>query len=77
MATTPPLTGSIGLLAVTVTASGLANGVPMLEVCGGVAGNDREVEALALKGADVDAANPAQADALVGRGDAGACWCRR
>ena len=32
--TTPPLTGSIGLLAVTVTASGLANAVPMVAVWG-------------------------------------------
>ena len=32
--TTPPSTGSSGLLAVTDTASGLANGVPMSQVCG-------------------------------------------
>ena len=31
---TPPLTGSTGLLAVTLTASGWAKAVPMLEVCG-------------------------------------------
>ena len=32
--TTPPSTGSTGLLAVTVTASGLANAVPMPSICG-------------------------------------------
>ncbi len=37
--TTPPLTGSIGLLAVTVTAR-LANGVPMGDVCGVLPGTD-------------------------------------
>ena len=74
--TTPPLTGSTGLLAVTVTASGLANGVPMFAVCGVLPATTREGEALALEGADVDGADPAQA-ALVGGGDAGATGVRR
>src|SRR5262245_9565437 len=35
---TPPLTGSTGLLAVTVTASGLANAVPTAADCGVLSG---------------------------------------
>ena len=42
--TTPPSTGSTGLLAVTVTASGLANGVPMSDVCGVLPGTGVRVK---------------------------------
>ena len=68
--TTPPSTGSTGLLAVTVTASGLANAVPMSAVCGVLPATGVKREALALEGADVDGA----ADA--GPRRAGR-WCAR
>ena len=68
--TTPPSTGSTGLLAVTVTASGLANGVPICRSLRGAAGDRREGEALALEGADVHGADG-------GPGRAGRWWgCR-
>ena len=54
--TTPPSTGSTGLLAVTVTASGLANAVPTMRRLRRAAGDGRDREALALEGADVDGA---------------------
>ena len=57
--TTPPSTGSTGLLAVTVTASGLANDVPMAVGLRRAAGDGREGEALALEGADVHGADDA------------------
>ena len=64
---TPPSTGSTELLAVTVTASGLAN-ARSAAVCG-AAGDGRSGEALALEGADVDGCRPA---GRAGRcGDAG------
>ena len=69
--TTPPLTGSTGLLAVTVTASGLANGVPMLAVCGVLPATGVKVKPWLSKAPMSTLPNPAQA-ALVGRGDAGA-----
>ena len=52
--TTPPSTGSTGLLAVTVTASGLVNGVAVVRRLRGAAGDGGDGEALALEGADVD-----------------------
>ena len=42
--TTPPSTGSTGLLAVTVTASGLAKAVPIFAVCGVLPGTIAKVK---------------------------------
>ena len=66
--TTPPSTGSTGLLAVTVTASGLANAVPMFAVCGVLPATAVKCEALALEGADVDAADAGRSRAGRWRG---------
>ena len=69
--TTPPATGSAGLLAVTVTASGLAKAVAGRRGLRRAAGDRRQGESLALEGADVDrAAHDPRLAALVG-GDAG------
>ena len=65
---TPPSTGSTGLMAVTVTASGLANAVSDPGRLRGAAGGGREREALALEGADVDAARPRQTPLVGVRG---------
>ena len=63
----PPATGSTGLLAVTVTASGLGNAV--LAHCGlrRAAGDRREGEPLALERADVGIGRVERLAALVGR----------
>ena len=65
----PPFTGSTGLFAVTVTASGCTNAAPMADDCGVLPATGREREALALEGADVRAGRVERKAALVG-GDA-------
>ena len=68
--TTPPSTGSTELFAVTVTLSGLANGVPTSVDWGVLPADRRQREALALEGADVYSADPVLTTLIGG-------WCRR
>ena len=67
--TTPPSTGSTGLLAVTAHGERVGERRADVRSLRRAAGDEREVEALALEGADVDSADPAQS-ALVSSGDA-------
>ena len=73
--TTPPSTGSIGLLAVTVTASGLAKAVPMVEVCGVLPGTTARVKPWLSK-APMSTPPTRPVAALVGRGDVRAAAAR-
>ena len=68
--TTPPSTGSTGLLAVTRHRERVGEGRADGRRLRGAAGDGRHREALALEGADVDAAD-ARLAALVGRGGTG------
>ena len=67
--TTPPSTGSIGLLAVTVDGQRVGERLADDGRLARAAGHEGGVEPLALEGTDVDAAAPREA-ALVGRGHA-------
>ena len=67
--TTPPSTGSTGLLAVTVTASGLANAVPMFAVCGVLPATSVRVKPWLSK-APMSTPPTRRDAALVGGGDA-------
>ena len=64
--TTPPSTGSTGLLAVTTTASGAAKAAPMAAACGVLSDDGRRREALAFEGADVNGADARLAALVVG-----------